>query len=70
MTNEKMISLLSFAITALGLLSLFPPLAAYSEWFIFAASLVGAFIGSWYGVKPIVQARSAGQPADPEDVIP
>jgi hypothetical protein len=58
-TEEKIIALLGFSIFAFGLLATFPPLAQYSEWFRLAASLTGAFIGSWFGVKPIVQARSA-----------
>ena len=62
MTDEKIIALLGFLITALGFLSVFPPLADYSQWFVLFASLTGAFIGSWFGVKPIVQARSADKP--------
>ena len=62
MTDEKVIALLGFLITALGFLAVFPPLADYSQWFVLFASLTGAFIGSWFGVKPIVQARSADKP--------
>ena len=62
MTDEKVIALLGFLITALGFLAVFPPLADYSQWFVLFASLTGAFISAWFGVKPIVQARSADKP--------
>ena len=62
LTDEKILALLGFLIFAFGILATFPPLAQYSEWFRLLASLTGAFIGSWFGVKPIVQARSADKP--------
>jgi len=59
MTDEKILALLGFLIFACGILATFPPLAAYGQWFTLAGALVGAFISAWFGVKPIVQARSA-----------
>ena len=62
LTDEKILALLGFLIFAFGILATFPPLAQYSEWFTLAGALVGAFISAWFGVKPIVQARSADKP--------
>ncbi len=59
MTDERWIALLSFLVTALTLVSAFPPAAQYAEWFKLAAVLVSAFVGAWFGVKPAVQAARA-----------
>ncbi len=61
MTDERWIALLGFAVTALGLLSTFPPLAQYSQWFSLGAALIGAFMGSWFGVKPAYQERKTAR---------
>lgn len=63
MTDEKWIALLGFLVTACGILSTFPPLAQYSAWFVLAASLIGAFLGSWFGVKPAYQLRQENNAA-------
>lgn len=59
MTDERWIALLSFLVTALTLISAFPPAAAYADWFKLAAALVSAFVGAWFGVKPAVQSARA-----------
>lgn len=59
MTDAKWVALLSFIVTALALLSAFPPLAQYADWFKLAAALVSAFVGAWFGVKPVYQASRA-----------
>ena len=62
LTDEKILALLGFLIFAFGILATFPPLADYSQWFVLFASLTGAFISAFFGVRPIVQARSADKP--------
>jgi uncharacterized membrane protein YbaN (DUF454 family) len=57
MTDEKWIALLGFLIAACGILGTFAPLADYSAWFNLAATLLGAFMAAWFGVKPTYQAR-------------